>query len=770
MKFGKQLLEEVTPEWQAQFIDYRQLKKSLKPIKQKHELVLVSQAKIEDETLLNYVESDIVEFKGHLLTGLSDTIQSSIHYRRETQHFFDLLEKELKKVNRFYAQIERDCCMKHAQLLQQAQICHKKSKNQTGSSSSSRSELLKKDSKQQVLVAYQEHYRSLVLLQNYRVLNYTGFTKILKKYIKVSKNNKQVMNNVLDMILDEPFYSSPMLRTLIGHAEENVTKYLCSGNHKSAMKSLRLPNESFDSKQSETVLFRSGIWFGCSIVLTLVALYFYLREYTPATEPVYSEVSFFMFRVLLFPILLAIFIAINLRVWTHSHINYVFIFELDPRKHISKHVFLEIALISYVIWITGVVLYMYNVVAQSNGTWFLNPYPWIYPIVIASGFLMFLLFPHPRWFLGSARLWFLRTLFNIVVSPFSQVRFKDFWLADQLTSMSEFLFEVQFVFCIYPANFVSPVKAFCDKAQVIGVPVFNAWPFYARMMQCFRRYYDDRQKSHLVNAGKYGMSLFVILFAFVHKAFIKTKAPEYDKAALIVYFTLNIMSTLYKFSWDILRDWGLFHFKDVKYMGLRKELRFYAIWYYLAVIVNFGLRFMWIVVFVVRMRTSMKLDIEWFLFLTAFAEIARRGIWNIFRLENEHLNNCGKFRAVLEVPLPFHPTDMQEEQEEEDNKRKRKKTNKNYYFSRIIQWFKKQPQKLDDEEKRQCRVIIIEPESLQDNDQDIHHVDLDSLTLTHELSPRMLNSTNSPSSPTMRKSVSMPAFQQQQQQPDFHLK
>jgi len=29
----------------------------------------------------------------------------------------------------------------------------------------------------------------------------------------------------------------------------------------------------------------------------------------------------------------------------------------------------------------------------------------------------------------------------------------------------------------------------------------------------------------------------------------------------------------------------------------------------------------------------------------------RRGHWNIYRIENEHLNNCGRFRAVDEVPL-----------------------------------------------------------------------------------------------------------------------
>nr|GEZ23264.1 SPX domain, EXS [Tanacetum cinerariifolium] len=35
--------------------------------------------------------------------------------------------------------------------------------------------------------------------------------------------------------------------------------------------------------------------------------------------------------------------------------------------------------------------------------------------------------------------------------------------------------------------------------------------------------------------------------------------------------------------------------------------------------------------------------------IVASLEIIRRGMWNFFRLENEHLNNVGKFRAVKDV-------------------------------------------------------------------------------------------------------------------------
>ena len=37
--------------------------------------------------------------------------------------------------------------------------------------------------------------------------------------------------------------------------------------------------------------------------------------------------------------------------------------------------------------------------------------------------------------------------------------------------------------------------------------------------------------------------------------------------------------------------------------------------------------------------------------LLAPLEVFRRFIWNFFRLENEHLNNCGNFRAVRDISV-----------------------------------------------------------------------------------------------------------------------
>jgi DNA recombination-dependent growth factor C len=59
--------------------------------------------------------------------------------------------------------------------------------------------------------------------------------------------------------------------------------------------------------------------------------------------------------------------------------------------------------------------------------------------------------------------------------------------------------------------------------------------------------------------------------------------------------------------------------------------------------------------------------------------IYRRFVWNFFRLENEHLNNCGKFRAVRDIsiaPIDFSDSAqivrMMDEDMSVTNRRKRK--------------------------------------------------------------------------------------------------
>lgn len=65
------------------------------------------------------------------------------------------------------------------------------------------------------------------------------------------------------------------------------------------------------------------------------------------------------------------------------------------------------------------------------------------------------------------------------------------------------------------------------------------------------------------------------------------------------------------------------------------------------------LRFNWIfyAIFSDELQHSALLS-----FFVGFSEVCRRGIWTLFRVENEHCTNVGRFRASRDVPLPYDIT------------------------------------------------------------------------------------------------------------------
>lgn len=71
--------------------------------------------------------------------------------------------------------------------------------------------------------------------------------------------------------------------------------------------------------------------------------------------------------------------------------------------------------------------------------------------------------------------------------------------------------------------------------------------------------------------------------------------------------------------------------------------------YYFGIVEDLVLRFGWTVSMSLIEAGYMEGDVM--MTILSPLEVFRRFIWNYFRLENEHLNNCGKFRAVRDISV-----------------------------------------------------------------------------------------------------------------------
>lgn len=118
----------------------------------------------------------------------------------------------------------------------------------------------------------------------------------------------------------------------------------------------------------------------------------------------------------------------------------------------------------------------------------------------------------------------------------------------------------------------------------------------------------------------------------------------------LVWILTSMVNSTYTSIWDIRMDWGLLQSTDTtaQHFLLRPNLVFQPWVYYIAAAVNIILRFAWTLNAAGLIFRSDALNL-----ITALLEAYRRLQWNVFRLENQHLDNCSSYRAINEIQLPF---------------------------------------------------------------------------------------------------------------------
>lgn len=201
---------------------------------------------------------------------------------------------------------------------------------------------------------------------------------------------------------------------------------------------------------------------------------------------------------------------------------------------------------------------------------------------------------------------------------------------------------IELFFCLYAHHWTNPPQCNSSSSRLLGF--FTCLPGVWRLLQCLRRYYDTRNVfPHLVNGGKYTATI----LAGMSLSMYRINKTEGMRGFFIA---VSIVNSIYTSIWDLLMDWSLLD-PNAPYPYLRPVLTYKNPYvYYAAMILDPILRFSWIFYAIYYHNLQHSAIIS---FIVAFAEVTRRGIWVIFRVENEHNTNVGRFRASRDVPLPY---------------------------------------------------------------------------------------------------------------------
>ncbi|KAL2226170.1 UNVERIFIED_CONTAM: Phosphate transporter PHO1 [Sesamum indicum] len=497
-----------------------------------------------------------------------------------------------------------------------------------------------KRAEDQLKKAFVEFYHKLRLLKNYSFLNIMAFSKIMKKYDKIA--SRSASKPYMKMVDNSYLGSSDEVSKLMERVEVTFIKHFSNSNRSKGMNILR-PKKK---RERHRVTFSMGFLVGCTFAL-IMALVLIIRARNlldKAGRVLYMETMFPLYSLFGFIVLHMLMYAANIYFWRRYRVNYSFIFGFKEGTELGYR---EVLLLGFCLSVLALASVLANLDMEMDPvTQDYKAITELLPLGLVLLVVVIMLCPLNIIY-RSSRFFLLVCIFHCVLAPLYKVSLPDFFLADQLTSQVQALRSLEFYICYYGWGDYRLRQNSCKTNDVFNTFSFivAGVPYWWRLLQCLRRLYEEKDAKQGYNGLKY---LSTIVAVCARTAYTLNRGDTWKLVAWIA----SIIATIYSTYWDIVMDWGLFQ-RSSKNRWLRDKLLIpHKTVYFVAIVLNVLLRLAW-------MQTVMNIKIfslhrQTMVALVASLEIIRRGLWNFFRLENEHLNNVGKYRAFKSVPLPFN--------------------------------------------------------------------------------------------------------------------
>ncbi|KAD5961072.1 hypothetical protein E3N88_12545 [Mikania micrantha] len=498
-----------------------------------------------------------------------------------------------------------------------------------------------RDAERTLKQAFIEFHLKLRQLKSYSFLNQLAFSKIMKKYDKSTSRNAS--KAYLEMVEKSYLNQSDEVARLVESVEAVFVEHFCNGNRDLGMKILRHKAKT----DRHRVTFFIGCFVGLSLALVVaIILMIHVRklldskgqdQYMTTVFPLYSVFGYLVLHMLMY--------AGNIYFWKRYRVNYAFIFGFKPNTELGYREILLVASGLSVLTLAAVLsnleMDVDDKVKNSRIVTELLPLGLVIVVLLIALCPFDIVYRTNRFFLITC-------IWHCICVPLYKVTLPDFFLADQLTSQVQLFRNLEFYICYYGwGNYKKRDSIECRGSSIYDniSLVIAIIPYYIRCLQCLRRLLDGEDSSQAVNGLKY---LSTIAAVIARTFYVQKRGLTLKLVAALT----SVVATVYNTYWDLVCDWGLLR-KNSENPWLRDKLLLpHRSIYFLAMVVNVILRLAW-------MQTVFDFHEAPFLHRTALIalisslEIIRRGIWNFFRLENEHLNNVGKYRAFKSVPLPF---------------------------------------------------------------------------------------------------------------------
>ncbi|XP_026194430.1 uncharacterized protein LOC34618199 [Cyclospora cayetanensis] len=317
-------------------------------------------------------------------------------------------------------------------------------------------------------------------------------------------------------------------------------------------------------------------------------------------------------------------------------VNYRFLLDLAPRGKASSISFFATAALHFVVTTATCVLYLADARLRLMGG---SQMYHIYPLGLLLLQLLLLLIPS-RSLTYRARRQVLAELYTVLkagVFAVRDVKLVANIIGDVLTSLAKPLGDLHYLVCYLRRAALAILHRLIPDAYAL-----------------FRCAEAGCGCIHLMNMAKYACGILVL---------ITTNAPWLDwgvsvYAMCLLWVFSYCLGSLFMLYWDVRVDWGLLPTPD-RFIRMQGRLM-YPAWMYGAIAVTNAMgRLTWAMTLMpISFVGNKSLSGNLVLLFISVVEILRRGAWVVLRLENEHVNNSSRFRAILWVP-PLHQTRLE---------------------------------------------------------------------------------------------------------------
>lgn len=493
----------------------------------------------------------------------------------------------------------------------------------------------------------EDMYRRSKLLQNFAIINYTGFVKIVKKHDKTLREHKGRYKEIIkpDKICNE----GKDIEALTEHMERLYANWFCERNLSVARH--QLLSKKGDGLEMDWSQMRLGYRMGMCAVLGLWVCWDCIwGMVSKGTSTIGGRTAFPVFRAVGGLLLLQWFWGCSVWVWSRFRVNYIFLFDFNPTVVATPLAIFDEAVDNSLAFLVGMLLYYKAGAHDVPGDFPAGIFPLLLVIYTTYRLIFPLRVRGPMWV----------SIWEVITSPMTSPTFFHGYVGDIFTSMVKVFQDLAWTACfVLTGDWM--ISEDLEESHVhlwskstwyskILIPILTLLPLWFRFNQCLRRYTDTGQRlPNLANAFKYALSMTVTLFGAFHPLYLMTNGDQ--KLFQLFWMLTFVSSSLYSFFWDVYMDWGLgrpqFGFLGPRLMYPKK------VYYYSVIAVDLVLRFAWVLTLIPPNSGASFALPQYLTAVSMMFELFRRTVWGFFRLENEHRSNTSGYRRVDFVPLHF---------------------------------------------------------------------------------------------------------------------